>query len=244
MPTGTSFLYLSIINIDFNIGVIYNYLGDFMIYNNILFDLDGTLTDPKIGITKSVSYALKAYGIETENLDSLCKFIGPPLVHSFKKYYGFNDADCTKLVDIYREYFSVTGKFENEVYPLIPEMLAAMKNKGYRLFVATGKPEKFAKEILEHFGLSKYFECIRGIALDEEHITKAEVISRVLKKYSLDKKSTVMIGDRCFDIEGAKETGIDGIGVTYGYGDRTELENAGAKYIINTTKQLKEFFEV
>lgn len=213
-----------------------------MNYKNIIFDLDGTLTDPKIGITKSVAYALKSYGIEVSDLDTLCSFIGPPLIHSFKKYYGFEDADCLKLVDTYREYFSVTGKFENEVYDGIPELLEYLTQNGYRLFVATGKPEVFAIEILKHFSLDKYFERIRGIDLSEEHISKADVIGRVLDEFSLDTNETVMVGDRCFDVDGALEKNIECIGITYGYGDREELEKADAKFIFDSVEQLTDFF--
>lgn len=213
-----------------------------MEYKNILFDLDGTLTDPKIGITKSVAYALKAYGIEITDLDTLTHYIGPPLFNTFKADYGFADADCLRLIDIYREYFSITGKFENEVYPLIPELVKKMKENGFRLFVATGKPEKFAIEILDYFGLSKYFECIRGIGMNEEHITKAKVISRIMDKYSLAPDKTLMVGDRSFDVEGALQTGIDSLGVCYGYGTKTELVTAGATYTVDTTRQLFEFF--
>lgn len=213
-----------------------------MNYKNIIFDLDGTLTDPKVGITKSVAYALKSYGVEVLDLDTLCPFIGPPLIHSFKKYYGFEDADCLKLVDTYREYFSVTGKFENEVYDGIPEFLEYLTKNGYRLFVATGKPEVFAIEILKHFSLDKFFERIRGIDLSEEHISKADVIGRVLDEFSLDTKETVMVGDRCFDVEGALEKDIECIGITYGYGDREELEKAGAKFISDSVEQLTDFF--
>jgi len=127
-------------------------------YTNILFDLDGTLTDPKVGITKSVAYALKSFGIVVEDTDSLCKFIGPPLRVSFREYYGFSEDDCNKAVEKYREYFRETGIFENRVYPGIEDLLKNLKQSGKRLFVATSKPTVFAVKILEHFDLIRYFD--------------------------------------------------------------------------------------
>lgn len=207
---------------------------------NILFDLDGTLTDPKTGITKSVAYALSHYGIKVSDLDTLCPFIGPPLIHSFMKYYDFTEEQASKAVDVYREYFSVTGLYENEVYDGIEDMLKALKDSGKRLFVATSKPEKFAKQILEHFNLSQYFECIRGIEMHEEKVEKPEIVRRVLDGYSLDKSDCVMVGDRFYDIVGAKENGIASIGVTYGYGDFDELSKYGADNIAESVKDLKD----
>ncbi|MBQ8605747.1 MAG: HAD family hydrolase [Clostridia bacterium] len=207
---------------------------------NILFDLDGTLTDPKVGITKSVAYALAHYGIEVKELDTLCPFIGPPLIHSFMKYYGFTEEKASEAVDVYREYFSVTGLFENEVYDGIEDMLKALKASGKRLFVATSKPEKFAKQILEHFSLAQYFECIRGIEMHEEKVEKPEIVRRVLEGYGLDKAESVMVGDRFYDIVGAKENGIASIGVTYGYGDYEELFKYGADKIAYNVNGLKE----
>lgn len=205
---------------------------------NILFDLDGTLTDPKVGITKSVAHALNHFGIEVNDLDSLCKFIGPSLGYSFSTFYGFDKAKCEKAIEVYREYFSVTGKFENEVYGGIPEMLRILKDDGHRLFVATSKPEVFAKDILCHFGLDKYFERICGIPLDGEGMTKAQVIECVITEYSLDKAECIMVGDRCYDAKGAHQNGIPCIGVLYGYGDREEFEEEKTEYITPTVKTL------
>lgn len=208
---------------------------------NILFDLDGTLTDPKVGITKSVAYALSHYGIEVDNLDDLCKFIGPPLIQSFCCYYGFDQKKAAEAVDVYREYFSVKGLFENEVYPGIEDMLKNLKADGKRLFIATSKPERFAKKIIEHFGLSEYFECIRGIEMNEEHVSKAEIIRRVMTGFSLDPSETVMVGDRSFDIDGARENALPCIAVLYGYGSREEFEKSGAYQTVETVKQLQQY---
>lgn len=208
--------------------------------NTILFDLDGTLTDPMIGITKSVQYALKKYGIIEEDLWNLTKFIGPPLSHSFKEFYGFSEEESHKAVEYYREYFAPTGKFENVVYDGIPEMLGALKETGFTLAVATSKPEVFANDILEHFDLKKYFDFVGG-ALLNGRTDKAEVITYVLENLGAQKETTVMIGDREHDIIGAAKNGLDSIGVLYGYGDRKEHEAAGAGVIVESVKELGEF---
>ncbi len=211
-------------------------------YKNILFDLDGTLTDPKVGITRCVAHALKHFNIEVKNTDTLCDFIGPPLSVMFAKRFGFDDAQCTKAIEVYRERFSTIGKFENTVYPYTEKILSMLKQKGIRLFVATSKPEKFAVEILEHFGLAHYFEKIRGIEMHEEKLEKDVIISRVMSEYALNPADTVMVGDRCFDIIGAHKNNIKCIGVLFGYGSKEELTEHGADVKINTNKDLFEYF--
>lgn len=212
-------------------------------YKNILFDLDGTLTDPAKGITNSVAYALRHYGIEAADRSALCAFIGPPLAYSFNKYYGFDQKQCLEAIEIYREYFSVKGKFENSVYDGIIPMLQALRNRGFRLFIATSKPQKFALEIAEHFGFEKYFEAIRGIPMNGENMTKGQVINGVLQEFSLDAAKTLMVGDRSYDVIGAKENGLDCAGVLYGYGSKSELKDSGADYIIESVHKLTKFFE-
>jgi len=210
-------------------------------YTNILFDLDGTLTDPKVGITKSVAYALQSFGIEVEDLDSLVKFIGPPLRVSFKEYYGFSENDCIKAVEKYREYFREKGLFENNVYPGIEDLLRNLKQSGRRLFVATSKPTVFAVKILEHFNLIQYFDYVSGSELDGSRDSKGEVIEFALQKNDLTNQiNVVMVGDREHDVIGAKENNIDVIGVLYGYGNRTELEKAGATYIVESIEELSK----
>lgn len=207
---------------------------------NILFDLDGTLTDPKIGITKSADYALQSFGIHTENLDNLCKFIGPPLADSFINYYGFSEADAVRAIAKYREYFSVTGIFENAVYAGIAPMLAALKAEGRNLIVATSKPTVFAVKILEHFNLAQYFTFVAGSELDGTRSKKSEVIAYALAQNNITElASAVMIGDREHDILGANEIGLACIGVLYGYGDRAEHERAGADFIVPTVGELQ-----
>lgn len=206
----------------------------------ILFDLDGTLTDPMIGITKSVQYALRAYGIQVERLEDLCPFIGPPLRDSFMKYYGFDPDQATEAIWKYREYFSVTGLYENKEYAGIKEMLEALRDEGKKLYVATSKPELFAKKILEHFQMAEYFTFIGGASMDETRVKKGDVIGYVLEENQItDLSQVVMVGDREHDVIGAKEAGIESVGVLYGYGSREELEEAGANEIVSTVEALR-----
>lgn len=210
-------------------------------YEYILFDLDGTLTDPKEGITKSVAYALESFGIHVEDLDSLCKFIGPPLKESFMVYYELDDAQGDQAVEKYRERFAVTGLFENKVYPGIREMLELLKEQGKTLLVATSKPSIYARQILEHFDLMKYFTFLSGSELDGTRVDKAEVITYTLQENKIqDLSKVIMIGDREHDIIGANKNGIDSIGVLYGYGCREEFEKNHASYVAKRVEELKE----
>ena len=210
-----------------------------MNYKYILFDLDGTLTDPKLGITKSVAYALKSYGIQVDDLDLLLKFIGPPLKDSFVKYYGFSEEQGAEAVEKYREYFKPYGIYENKVYDGVENMLAELVKCGKKVILATSKPTVFANMILEYFHLDKYFTCAVGSELDGSRVKKGEVITEALRQAGgTDKSLAVMIGDREHDILGAKENGIDSIGVLYGYGDRAEHEAAGAGMIVESVEQL------
>lgn len=211
-------------------------------YDVILFDLDGTLTDPGIGITNSVMHALKKYGIEVEDRASLYKFIGPPLIDSFEKYFGFSHEEAVKSVDYYREYYKDKGIYENLVYDGIENLLVSLYEKGKKIILATSKPEPFAKEILRHFGLDKYFLFAAGSTMDETRTNKAEVIEYALAECGItDKTSVVMVGDREHDIIGANKNGIDSIGVLFGYGSREELETAGAAYIAETVEEILNY---
>ncbi len=210
-----------------------------MQYTHILFDLDGTLTDPALGITNSVMHALKKYGIEVKDRRELYKFIGPPLTDSFEQYYGFSKTQAVTAVDYYREYYRDTGIFENSLYGGIPELLALLKSKGKTLILATSKPEVFAKRILEHFRLDQFFSFISGSCLDGTRVKKDEVIQYALKSCNItDKSGVVMVGDREHDVIGAKKCGIRCIGVLFGYGGRTELEEAGADYLAETVEEI------
>lgn len=206
-----------------------------------LFDLDGTLTDPEMGITNSVAYALEYYGIHVKERKTLHPFIGPPLRDSFQKYYNFSEEQAGEAVWKYREYFSTKGLFENEVYEGIVPMLKKLKDAGRTLIVATSKPTVYSVQILEHFGLSEYFDDIQGSCLDGTRDAKDEVIAYALEQNRVtDLDSAVMIGDRCYDIAGAKKCGLESIGVLYGYGDRQEMESAGADHIVNTVAELEK----
>lgn len=210
----------------------------------ILFDLDGTITDPKEGITKSVAYALNKFGIQVEDLDVLCPFIGPPLRASFEKFYGFSEKDAELAVKYYREYYGMTGKFECSIYEGIPELLKYLKEQGRTVFLATSKPTGYAKEILEHFDLLQYFDYVAGSSMDASRTEKADVIRHALEQIPEAKpEEMVMIGDREFDYYGAKEFGIPCILVTYGYGSLEELEACKSFAIQETTEGLKEFFK-
>lgn len=193
-------------------------------YQYILFDLDGTLTDPKEGITKSVQYALAKLGIDEPDCNNLVKFIGPPLAQSFIEYYGFDEAKAKLAVEKYREYFSVTGIFENEVYPGIETMLVSLKKAGRTICLATSKPTVFAEKILNHYDLAEYFDAVAGSNLDGSRVRKAEVIEFVLESMKIgDRSKVVMVGDREHDIIGAREAGVDSMAATFGYGSREEL---------------------
>lgn len=211
-------------------------------YNTVLFDLDGTLTDSGNGITKSVAHALKKYGIENPEMETLRKFVGPPLVASFQKYYSFSEEQANEAVSYYREYYTVKGIYENEVYPGVEEFLMQLRKSGRKLVVATAKPEKFARIVLEHFELAKYFDLIAGATLDQSRINKTQVITYALEQFQItDLSQAVMVGDREDDINGAKANGLDSIGVLYGYGSRAELETAGATWIAEQVEDIWKY---
>lgn len=213
-----------------------------MNYKYILFDLDGTLTDPKEGITKSVKYALNKYDIEVESLDNLIKFIGPPLKESFIEFYSFDEERAVNAIEYYREYFKDRGIFENGVYEGIPELLRELKNRGLIIAIATSKPTVFAERIVEHFGLKEYFNIIVGSNLDGTRTSKREVISYVLEQLNINNlEETVMIGDRKHDVIGAQKNNIDSIGVLYGYGDLKEFQEVAPTYIVDSVNDLYKF---
>ena len=182
-------------------------------YQTILFDLDGTLTDPGIGITNSVMYALEKFGIQVSDRSTLYPFIGPPLQDSFETFYGFSKADAEIAVTYYREYYRDQGIYENKLYDGISELLQMLCDAGRKLLVATSKPEEFAVRILEHFQISGYFTYIAGADMNGPRTQKADVISYALASGRVaERSSAVMVGDRAYDIVGAKQNGIDSIG--------------------------------
>lgn len=206
----------------------------------ILFDLDGTVTDPFLGITKSVAYSLNSFGIEVESLDELKKFIGPPLVDSFQEYYGMTYQQSVLAVEKYREYFSATGLYENKVYIGLEKMLQRLLDEGKILYICTSKPQVFAKQILKHFQLEKYFQGVYGSELDGTRNAKKDVISYCLEQENLDSHDCIMVGDRKHDVIGAHENNMPCIGVLYGYGDLEELNDCYCDKIVNDFYELEE----
>lgn len=205
----------------------------------LLFDLDGTLTDPALGITNSVMHALSYFGIQVANRADLFSFIGPPLFDSFVEFYHFTPEQADLAVEKYREYFSVKGLFENTPYPNIQKTLETLKAAGYHLAVATSKPEPFAIEILKYFDLDAYFEIICGSEMNSRNESKADVIKKVIHYFNDSHlENYLMIGDRYHDVNGAKTCEIDCLGVTYGYGSKEELIKAGAIKVVDTLDEL------
>lgn len=213
-----------------------------MKFTDIFFDLDGTLTDPYEGITRSVEYALNKFGIEIDTREKLKCFIGPPLTDAFCEYYGMSTEEAQKAVCYYRERFSTLGLFENEVYPEIPDLLLQLKRGGFRLSVATSKPEVFSKRILDKFELSQYFDFLSGSELSGKRVNKDEVIEYAISNLKIkDRSKILMVGDRMHDILGAKKCGISSVGVLWGYGDRNEHENVKADFIAENIYELKNY---
>ena len=206
----------------------------------ILFDLDGTVSDPKEGITASVQYALRSFGIEEPDKDKLEPFIGPPLTDSFMEFYGFTREQAEAAVVKYRERFSVTGKYENKLYPGMAQLLAGLQGAGAHLAIASSKPEVFVEDILAYFGIRQYFEVVVGSELDGTRVRKEEVVQEALRRLRVtDCSQVAMVGDRRFDIEGAKAIGAHSVGVTYGYAGPGELQAAGAEFLVNDVEGLR-----
>ena len=208
-------------------------------YKTAFFDLDGTLTESGIGITRSVAFALRKFGIEETDQAKLDRFVGPPLIDSFMRFYGLSYEDAVQAVVYYREYYAVTGIFENRVYDGVVEMLQQLKDHGVRCILATSKPDGYANQILEHFALAEYFDFVAGATMDERRTKKEDVIAYALSQTCAE--NVVMIGDREHDILGGKKNGLDTIGVLYGYGSRDELEVAGADFIAETAPDIPRF---
>lgn len=210
-----------------------------------LFDLDGTLTDPREGITKSVQHALHYFGIEEPDLKKLEPFIGPPLKDSFMEYYGLSEEQAKKAIEIYRERFAPIGVLENQIFPGIPQLLKKLQKSGAHLAVASSKPAVFVHQILRHFDIEKYFEVIVGSELDGTRGSKEEVVEEALRQLDImtaevnnRKACCAMIGDRKYDMQGAVAHGLTGVGVRFGFAGEGELEAAGADYIAETIEDL------
>lgn len=212
-------------------------------FSYLLFDLDGTISDPKEGITGCVQYALAGFGIEEPDKDKLEPFIGPPLRDSFMQFYGFSQEQADEATRKYRERFNVTGKYENTLYPGMAKLLGDLQASGAHLAIASSKPTVFVEDILCYFGIRQYFEIVVGSELDGTRDRKEDVVAEVLKQFAergaVDPADIVMIGDRKFDIEGAKAAGTHSIGVSYGYSAPGELEEAGAEIIVKDVEGLR-----
>ena len=207
--------------------------------DTVFFDLDGTLTDPSLGITNSVMHALERMGRKVPPREELYSFIGPPLITQFMEYCNISKEEAEQAVVYYREHFSETGLFENTLYPGVWESLGRIKKTGKKICLATSKPEFFAKRILDRFGLAEYFDYVCGATMGEQRTAKKDVIEYALHLSESQRDNTVMVGDRRHDIEGAKACGLKSVGVTWGFGSQEELETAGADRIAGTFEELE-----
>ena len=208
---------------------------------NILFDLDGTITDPMLGITNSVMYALKRYGIVVEDRRELYKFIGPPLAESFSRYYGFSESEGYELVKVYREFFSDKGLYENEVYEGIEDMLKTLKDEGHKIYLATSKPQVFMDHIAKTCDLRKFFDVIVGADADKLDSGKKDIIEKAfnsLRPQGCEKP--LMVGDTKYDILGAKNADVPSVAVTFGFGSIDEMIVAGATYVAKNCEDIKK----
>ncbi len=216
-------------------------------YKNLLFDLDGTLTDSAEGITKCVQYALKHMGIDEPDLKQLYKFIGPPLRASFEKYYGFTPAQAEEATAKYRERFHKTGMYENRPYPEILQLVKELHRKNIKMGMATGKPQIYAVPIAERYGFAPYFQAMVGSSLDGKLDNKALVVAEALRQLNItteeEKQQTLMIGDRQDDVLAAHANKIKCIGIGYGFGSYEELTTAGADYYAATAKELRQLLD-
>lgn len=214
-----------------------------MKYRYILFDLDGTVTNPEEGITKSFAYALEHMGIHVEDRTELRKVIGPPLMQSFDEFYHFSHEQALAATAKYRERYEVKGWAENEVYEGMEETLKVLSEQGAKLILATSKPERFAVRIMEHFGLTKYFTMLCGADdYAKDRSTKEQVVRYALEQNGItDIGEVIMVGDRKYDVVGAAAVGIQTVGVLFGFGDEEELKTAGAMHVVKTPQELLEY---
>ncbi|MCS3467748.1 phosphoglycolate phosphatase [Pseudomonas sp. JUb42] len=213
-----------------------------MHYPTILFDLDGTLTDPREGITRSIQFALARLGIDEPDITRLEHFIGPPLLQAFMQFYGFDEAKAWEAVNFYRERFKVTGLYENRVFDGVFELLDTLAGQNRTLYIATSKPWVFAREIARHFDFARYFKVIYGSELDGTRTDKVELIAHLLAEEGLDPAQTLMIGDRKHDLIGGTRNGLDVVAVGYGFGSHEELAGQAPTYHFETMADLRAAF--
>ncbi len=212
-----------------------------MRWKHIFFDLDGTLTDPALGITNAIIYGRKKLGLPCGPNEEYYKFIGPPMPKSYEDFFGMTPDEAREMLAAYREHYATVGLFENRLYEGIPELLHRLRAAGCRLYIATTKPTVFAEQIAEKFGIADCFDAISGCGLDGTRGEKHEVIAYAAKPAGALSADSVMVGDRLHDVKGARLCGMETIGVAYGYGGRAELEAAGALYVADTVDELSDY---
>lgn len=211
-------------------------------YDVIIFDLDGTLADSKEGVTKSVQYALEKFGIIEEDLDSLEHFIGPPLKDEFIKYYNMSEEDANKAVEYYRERYTPIGIYEVKSFKGTAKMLERLKNSGKYIAIGTSKPQMMAEEVIKYLKIDQYFDKVVGAQLHGPRQSKTAVLQALFAEIGItDKNKCLMVGDTCFDIEGANNIGIDSIGVNFGFGNEKEMLDMGALFVADTTEDVADF---
>lgn len=206
-------------------------------YTHIIFDLDGTLSDSRAGIFNGLRHALSGMGVELPADHDLSYFIGPPLHDSFYNHFFTEREQVLRAVEIFREYYSVKGLFENEVYPGIERLLHTLANTS-KLYIATNKPQPFATRIIEHFNLSDLFTKISGVDITKEHVSKTELVGDLIRTYSIDASNAVMIGDTVYDIDAARAFGLDTVAVTYGYGNTAEIIAKDPTHVVDSVDEL------
>ena len=213
-------------------------------YDIIAFDLDGTLTNPERGLKESFAYALRKKNIRFSSKEELKRFIGPPLYEEWQRCFGLTPKESAEMLLIFREFFAVYGWWDNEIYPGVPEMLSELKKRGKTIILATSKPEIFAKKILDLFDISRYFDFVGGASTDKTRDKKCEVLEYSLGSVGVkDRSRCILVGDRCFDAEGANICGIDSLGVLYGHGTEEEIASSGFTYIAKTTEEVLEILK-
>ena len=205
----------------------------------VLFDLDGTLTDSREGILKSIQYALSCYGIE-EGIENLGMFLGPPAHLAFQEFYGFSEEKAFEITNVFRKRYSEKGIYENHIYDGIKELLEKFHSDGIKLCVATSKPQIYTDKILENFDIRKYFDIVVGSDLDGKLCNKSDIIAKVIELGGYDKSECFMVGDRKYDIIGAKENGIKSVAVLYGYGNMEEFISSSADFIVEKVEDIYE----
>jgi len=214
-------------------------------YKYAFFDMDGTIGNTQEGIFKSTVYAFEKLGVSIDtSYESLRRVIGPPLVYAYMEYFGLSEADAEKARDLYRERYSVTGIYEMKLYDGMEKTLKTLKNIGVKLAVVSAKPQEFIDRIVPHFGLDKYIDLNVGVTMHEKDTSKVHLIKRAVDHFGItDMSEVVMVGDRMYDLDGAAELGIDGIGVSYGFGDIDELKNIPNVFIANSPEKIAEFIK-